>query len=66
MIERLQRALQRLEDLSLEAQEELADEIEEMASAPDRHTLVARATAATVSDGSLPLGVAEALALAGA
>lgn len=62
MIERLQRALEHIEDLSPEAQEELAQQIETMsAPLPDLTT-----PGGPPADAALPRSVQVALALGGA
>ena len=59
MIERLQRALEHIEELSPAAQEDLAQQIEEMTE----HPLVTQDAA---SESNLPPSVQRALALGGA
>jgi hypothetical protein len=66
MIERLRRALQHVDELSPEVQDELAREIEECARTLDDHEPGADGDASAPPRGALPRGAAEALALAGA
>lgn len=61
MIERLQRALEHIEELSPEAQEELAQQIETMSAPLNDPPTVGR----TPSDATLPRSVQVALALGG-
>jgi hypothetical protein len=63
MIERLQRALERVEELSPEAQNDLAQEIEELTEElPLPH---APGSAPTADEDSLPAAVRAALAVIG-
>ncbi len=61
MIERLQRALEHIEELSPEAQEDIAEEIEELtlpiSNLPEHQT--------SIADSNLPKSVRDALAVAG-
>ena len=62
MIERLQRALEHIEELPPEAQEDLAIQIEEMAAPIEEPSSASQ----TPSDESLPKSVRDALAVFGA
>jgi hypothetical protein len=61
MIERLQRALEHVEELSPEAQEDIAEQIEELALPVDNLPEPQR----PIVDSSLPKSVRDALAVAG-